>query len=118
MAINMKKHWIFMVPAAILGIALFTFLGGEAVMHLWNWLLPPLFGWGVLTFWQALGMLALCRILFGGWGHGGGNKRNRRWKDKMEEGCYQKMTPEERENFRAAVKTKWGRGAEDGANAQ
>jgi hypothetical protein len=37
-------------------------------MHLWNWLLPPLFGWRQITFWQALGILALCRILFGGFG--------------------------------------------------
>ena len=31
--------------AAILGILLFGFLGGEVVKQLWNWLLPPLFGW-------------------------------------------------------------------------
>ena len=38
-----KKWWI--VPLAIIGIPLFIFAGGEVVMHLWNWLLPPLFGW-------------------------------------------------------------------------
>jgi hypothetical protein len=55
-----------MVPLAILGILLFIFIGGEVVLHLWNWLLPPLFGWRLITFWQAVGILALCRILFGG----------------------------------------------------
>ena len=60
------KKMIFIVPAAIVGIALFIFLGGWIVMHLWNWLLPPLFGWRMITFWQALGLLVLCRILFGG----------------------------------------------------
>ena len=52
---------------------LFIALGGEVVRLLWNWLLPPLFGWAQITFWQALGLLALCRILFGGFGlHGSG----------------------------------------------
>jgi hypothetical protein len=52
-------------------IALFAWIFGEVVMHLWNWLLPMLFGWRQISFWQALGLLILCRILFGGFGgHG------------------------------------------------
>ena len=35
-----KKKWIFIVPAAILGMVLFTLLGGGVVRGLWNWLLP------------------------------------------------------------------------------
>ncbi|MFA5909359.1 MAG: hypothetical protein WC815_11315 [Vicinamibacterales bacterium] len=42
-------------------------------MWLWNWLVPGLFGLRQLGFWEALGLLALCRILFGGFGRGGGN---------------------------------------------
>ena len=34
----MRKKWIFV--AASLGIAVFIVIGGEVVMHLWNWLLP------------------------------------------------------------------------------
>ena len=60
------KRLILIAPLAIVGIALFIFVGGEIVLHLWNWLLPPLFGWRQLTFWQAIGLLVLCRILFGG----------------------------------------------------
>jgi hypothetical protein len=41
-------------------------------MLLWNWLLPPLFGWPEITIWQGFGLLALCRILFGGFAGGGG----------------------------------------------
>ena len=63
-----KRELFWMVPAAILGITLFVFIGGEIVMRLWNWLLPTLFGWRQITFWQAVGILALCRILFGGHG--------------------------------------------------
>ena len=67
-----KKKLILFAPLAIVGVALFIALGGEIVMQLWNWLLPSLFGWRQITFWQALGILVLCRILFGGLGgHGG-----------------------------------------------
>ncbi len=55
---------------------LFVAIGGEVVRQLWNWLLPPLFGWRQITFWQALGLLALCRILFGGFGGRGSHRSN------------------------------------------
>src|SRR5213083_404438 len=93
----MKKKWIFIVPAAIVGITVFVAIGGTVVQLLWNWLLPPLFGWRQITFWQAVAMLALCRILFGGSGwHDSVRSRFRR---RMEERCAH-MTPEERERFR------------------
>jgi hypothetical protein len=101
---NMRKKWIFLGPLAILAMVLFISLGGELVLQLWNWLLPPLFGWRLITFWQALGLLALCRILFGGWGcHGSprSNMRRRideRVRQRMDE-RWEKMTPEEREKF-------------------
>src|SRR2546429_4161185 len=85
----MRKRWIWLAPAAIAGIILFTFIGGELVMHLWNWLLPPLFGWRLITFWQALGLLLLCRILFGGWGGSGGGKGHMR--HRMREGIAGRM---------------------------
>ena len=95
----MRKRMMFIAPAAILGMLLFAFLGGEVVKLLWNGLLPPLFGLPHVTFWQALGLLALCRILFGGLGlHGRSREsgwRRRRWARQWEE-----MTPEERERFR------------------
>ena len=96
----MRRKWIFLAPLAILGILLFIVVGGEIVMHLWNWLLPPLFGWHPVTFWQALGLLVLCRILFGGFGrHGSGRSHFRR---RMAE-RWGHMTPEERDRFRQGV---------------
>lgn len=90
-----RKWWMFLLaPPAMIAIAA---LFGEVVMHLWNWLLPSLFGWHPIGFWQALGLLVLCRILFGGFGgHGSGrHKMQRRWAERWEQ-----MTPEEREKFR------------------
>ena len=107
MRLNMRKHWMFIAPRAILGLALFIALGGEVVLQLWNWLLPPLFGWRQITFWQALGILALCRILFGGCGWRGSSRSNSR--RRMEERC-ENMTPEERERFRQRMRERWGFG--------
>ena len=99
------KRMIFIVPAAICGILLFTFIGGELVMHLWNWLLPMLFGWRQITFWQALGLLLLCRILFGG--HGWRRSARSNVRRRMEERC-EHMTPEERERFRQRMRERFG----------
>jgi hypothetical protein len=91
----MRRKWLWMIPIGIGAIAVFTFVGGTIVQLLWNWLLPPLFGFKELTFWQAVAMLALCRILFGGVGGRGGG-RHRDW------------SPEEKERFRTRVREKWG----------
>ncbi|MGY6030625.1 hypothetical protein [Phytobacter sp. AG2a] len=40
------------------------------VMSLWNALMPELFGLKSISFWSALGLLVLCRVLFGGMGMG------------------------------------------------
>jgi uncharacterized membrane protein len=104
-----KRNLIWIAPLAILGMALFVFIGGQIVKALWNSLLPPLFGWHTVTFWQALGLLVLCRVLFGGWSsHGGGRSRMReRMRRRMDE-RYAQMTPEERERFRERMRARWG----------
>jgi hypothetical protein len=100
-----RKKLIWIVPLAIVGIALFIWIGGEVVMHLWNWLLPALFGWRLITFWQAVGLLALCRILFGRWGGRGGHRSNLR--RRMDE-RWERMTPEEREKFGQSWRARCG----------
>jgi hypothetical protein len=100
-----RKKLLLFAPLAIVGFAVFIAIGGGVVMLLWNWLVPPIFGWAEITFWQAVGLLALCRILFGGIGmHGGGPRR--RIADR-----WQQMTPEEREKFRQGMRARWGFGA-------
>lgn len=93
---NRKRKLIFFAPLAIVGFALFVFLGGTIVQALWNWLTPSLFGWREVTFWQAIGLLALCRILFGGFGRHGGYRRR------------SGMSWEEREHFRSRVRERFG----------
>src|SRR5215470_2423768 len=103
--ISRKKKLLYIAPAAILGIALFTFLGGEIVKLLWNWLLPPLFGFRQVGFWQALGLLALGRILFGGFGVRGSARAGVRRRAAENWEC---LTPEERERFRQRMRERWG----------
>jgi hypothetical protein len=101
----MRRRWIFLAPLVIGGFLLFVAIGGAVVQQLWNWLLPPLFGWRQITFWQALGMLALCRILFGGFGlHGSDRSHVRR---RMAE-RWEHMTPEERERLRQGWRGRCG----------
>ncbi|PYP88465.1 MAG: hypothetical protein DMG65_15285 [Candidatus Angelobacter sp. Gp1-AA117] len=94
-----------MAPVAILGMVFFAFIGGEIIMHLWNWLVPQIVGWRQITFWQALGLLVLCRILFGGLGWRGHVRSNmrRRWEQRWDQ-----MTPEEREKVRGRWRGRCG----------
>jgi hypothetical protein len=98
----MKRFWIRKVLGfillAIIGVLVFSGI----VMLLWNALLPELFHFPVITFWQALGLLILTKLLFGGFR--GGGPRGGRWKDKMKQ-RWMNMTPEQREKF----KQEWGR---------
>jgi hypothetical protein len=89
-----RNKWIFFV--APLALAAFLAICGAIVMQLWNWLLPALFRWPHIGFWQALGLLVLCRMLFGGFGSHGSDRSKRRRRAEQ----WEKMTPEERERFR------------------
>jgi hypothetical protein len=104
-------------------MALFAFIGGEIVMQLWNWLLPQLFGIRQITFWQALGILTLCRILFGGFGFRGSDRSNvrRRIKERAEKRMAERleqMPPDERERFRQSWRERCGFGPSNGESKE
>ncbi len=102
----MKTHFIKRCIGISLAVVAGAFLLGFVVMHLWNWLMPALFsGAAIINYWQAMGILVLCKILFGSFhgrkgchgghcGHHGGHWRSR-WKEKWES-----MSDEDREKFR------------------
>jgi len=94
---------------AALAATLFTFL----VMTLWNALIPAIFAAKAITFWQALGLLVLSKILFGGFrGFPAGGPR---WRRRMTE-RWEHMTPEEREKFKRGFRGACG-GREKAAQA-
>lgn len=89
------------VAAIILMVACGIMAISGIVMLLWNALLPSLFHFPVISFWQALGLLILTKILFGGFRGGGPRPR---WKERMQD-RWMNMSQEEREKF----KQEWGR---------
>jgi hypothetical protein len=114
-----RTRFILLSPLFLMGFLLFIALGGQIVRLLWNGLLPPLFGFPQITFWQALGLLALCRILVGGCGLRGAPRSHVRGRaadriaDRVAERMAQRweqMTPEERERFRQGTAGRWGLG--------
>lgn len=78
---NRKKKWFALIPLVVIaGASLF----GWVVMLLWNAILVPAAGAGVISFWQGLGLLVLSRILVGGMWKGGGHRwgGGHAWKQK------------------------------------
>ncbi|WP_263411608.1 hypothetical protein [Terriglobus tenax] len=92
---------------------------GYVVMHLWNWLMPPIFGLTTITYWQALGLFVLSKLLLSGF-KGGRRHDGPRWGRHMRE-KWEQMSPEQREKLREGMRGArcgwghrgpWGRGEE------
>lgn len=84
---------------------------GGVVMVLWNAILPAAAHAGVLGYWQALGLLVLCRVLFGSWGGGrpGGGPGRRGWGGGPH-ARWQAMSEDERQQFRQRWQERGRRG--------
>jgi hypothetical protein len=96
------RRKFFLFPLIALA---FILAGGAAVMILWNAILPNVITVvGPVTYIQAVGLLILCRILFGGFRGRGGYRGGPPWKQKMAN-----MSDEEREKFKAQWKERCGR---------
>ena len=101
----MKRHWmrrgLKFALLALLAATVFSLV----TMSLWNWLMTFLFGLRAITFWQALGLLVLSRILLGGFRGRPGHSMH--WRRRMHE-RWEQMTPEEREKFRQGMRERCG----------
>jgi len=95
----MKKFWVKKVFGMIVCAALAVVALGFVIMTLWNHILVAVLGVKVITYYQALGIFVLSKLLFGGFkGRGCGcgfRGRGREMKEK-----WMNMTPEEREQFK------------------
>lgn len=105
----MKRGAVFFFKC-VLAMVVAIFFFAWITYLLWNWLVPVLFNGPIISFWQALGLLALTKILF----FGIGGKRDcytppgqqPYWKQRF----YEKMSslsPEEREAFKQKMRDKW-----------
>ncbi|MGC4035632.1 MAG: hypothetical protein QM764_06690 [Chitinophagaceae bacterium] len=98
-----KKFFLF-IPFIIAAILLIL---GWVVMLLWNAILPSVVHAGEISYWQAVGLLILSRILFGfgkRFGGNGGFKENMYWKQR-----WAGMSDEEKEKFKEQWKMRCGR---------
>ena len=106
---NMKKFWIKKGIMILLFGTLAVTVFGFIVMALWNNILVGVVAVKAISFWQALGILLLSKILFGGFGgsrHRGGWRNKGKWMEMKDK--FAGMTPEEREKFKAEWKNKCG----------
>ena len=90
---------------------------GAALMYLWNWLVPDIFGGPELSLLQAIGLLVLSKILFGGFGNKFSHKKREMWKSHYES-KYSKMDPEEREKFKQSLKSCFTEKSQQAENQQ
>lgn len=87
------RFFFFPLVAGAAALAL-----GALVMALWNAVLPEAIHAGRLSYWQGVGLLVLCRVLFGSFGAGrGGRPWHQAWQGREK---WQQMSEEERRQFR------------------
>lgn len=107
------------IVGAMIGFLIFVplliFLFGEIVLYLWNHTVPALFHLSPLSsFWQALGLMILCWILFGGLrgiraaGMRHHGHRRDRWQQDRARDSWEAMSPEERDKFREWLRSRSG----------
>jgi len=100
----MRTHRNKFVPVRYIFIGIFALFAITALFFvLWNWLVPAIFNGPVITFWQAIGILVLSKILFSGvWkdrSHYSGYPHSE-WRKRFEEKM-KNMSDEEKERFKA-----------------
>lgn len=101
---NHPRKKFILIPFAIVG---FVLLVGWVVMLLWNAILPKVVtGVSALTYWQAVGLLILSKLLFSGY-KGGGGGRPHYGKGQFRE-KWRNMSEEERAQFKAKWRERCG----------
>jgi hypothetical protein len=100
----------FLKMAVMILVAVAVF--GWITKELWNWLIPSIFGLRRISIFEAIGLLLLGKILFGGFhkhGHHGSWKERREWKQRMD-ARWAEMSDEDRAKFRAGMRgpCNWG----------
>ena len=108
-----KSYWIKRAIFIPIAIAAGVFIFGSVVMLLWNNLLPALFGISTITFWQAIGLLILSKILFGGFRGGHGHHS---FHGHGPHGRWMHLNPEEKEKMKSEWKERCGYSVQESGN--
>lgn len=103
-----KKRIFFELPFIIIPA---IFLLGFIVMLLWNFIFPSVLHTDKISYWQAVALFILCRILFFGFRrreHRPNMWRGKEWRQK-----WMNMSDEERVQFREGWKRRCRRPGEE-----
>jgi Ca2+/H+ antiporter, TMEM165/GDT1 family len=99
-----RFKFCFLIPLGVLAfLALFTF----AVFALWNGVLTDVLPVKAISYWQALGILVLAKILFGGFPHRRGGPCGH-FRERMMSKRWESATPEQREQMREEMRRRFG----------
>jgi hypothetical protein len=94
-------------PVFLLFFVVMLLLLSAIVMVLWNAILPPLVHVNNISYGQAIGLLILCRILFGGFRFGPPSRRSFGPSNHLRE-KWMNMSDEEKAKFRGEWKKRCG----------
>lgn len=98
------RRFRLLIPLAVLAfVALLSLL----VYALWNGVVADVLGVKAITYWQALGLLVLSKILFGGFPVGGRRCRSR-VREHMLSKHWESLDPEQREHMRDEMRRRFG----------
>jgi len=106
-----RGFWARKIVMILLCATAAVLLFGFIVMSLWNAILPTVLHVSAISFWQAVGLLVLSKILFGGFRGGWNGGPRGRWRERMQD-KWKNMTPEQREQFKQQWRNRcatWGR---------
>ncbi len=115
-----QRFWAKKIIGFIILAFAVTALLSFIVMSLWNNVLALVLHISTVTFWQALGILVLSKILFGGFKGGWGRGRGHHWKKEMQE-KWHNMSAEDREKIKQEWRSRcrvWGKRENDTAGAE
>jgi Ca2+/H+ antiporter, TMEM165/GDT1 family len=96
------RFFIPLIIAAFLALATFV------VQSLWNGVLADVLGVKTVTYWQALGILILAKLLFGGFPGRRGGPCGGPWRHRMMEARWNSLSPEDREKMRDEMRRRFG----------
>lgn len=107
-----RRFWFGKAVMILVFCTAFVMLFSYIVMRLWNGILPDVLGVKIISFWQAMGILVLSKILFSGFGgfHHKKEQFKNRFRQKMLD-KWEHMTPEEKQKFKDEWKNRcsgWG----------
>ena len=95
-----QQHWrkrrLFFLPLIIIGL----FAVSAVIMLLWNWIIPGISTLSALTFWQAMGLFILCRILFHGFHFRNNYNSHHRFVRAAFKDKFMNMNEQERQQFK------------------